>query len=205
MISRCTSLAFALMLSVWLAATGGCGGGGSDTPAAVSATVSGTVLDDATLQPVEGAVVSVGNDSTTTSADGSFSLRTTAGSKTIQISRAGYQSLSINRQLLAGSNAIGMLYLRPSLQPGAGAASGTVRYRGAPVVGAQVRSGGSEATTRADGSFTIYNLPAGERGLLAFDPNTSRVGYAVVNVVAGQTTSGANILLNLEPPARPTF
>lgn len=180
----------------------GCGGGG---PAPPQATVTGRVLDDASLQPVSNARVSVGFDSTTTNASGFFSLQTAPGSRNVQVSNQGYQTLTFSHNVQVGTNSLGILYLRPALQWNHGAASGVVRYGAAPVPGAVVYCGGAEATCKSDGSYAIYNLPAGQRALFGHDPGTDRVGYVVVTVVAGQTTPGANIVLNLTPPARPRF
>jgi len=37
------------------------------------------------------------------------------------------------------------------------------------------------------------------------DPTAQRVGYASALIVAGQTTTGVDITLNLRPPDQPTF
>ncbi|MCD6361217.1 MAG: carboxypeptidase regulatory-like domain-containing protein [Armatimonadetes bacterium] len=183
----------------------GCGGGGGGGGGAAQATITGTVLDDASLAPIRNAQVEVNGDITTTNAAGVFTLDTTSGNKTIHISKAGYQILTIQRNLQAGDNALGTQYLQPALLAGNGAATGTVRNNGTPVAGADVQSGGAQAVTKADGSFGIYNLPAGERGLLAVDPVTQQVGYTVVDITAGETTTGADIDLDLQPPGQPNF
>ncbi len=72
MLTRCLHRLFVLCFGLALAA---CGGGGSDAPPAPSlGTVAGTVVGSADAAPVPGALISVGALSTSTSADGRFSL-----------------------------------------------------------------------------------------------------------------------------------
>jgi hypothetical protein len=91
------------------------------------------------------------------------------------------------------------------LLAGNGAASGRVRFGGQNMAGARVTGGGAEATTRDDGTYGIYNLQAGERGILAVDAGGEHVGSVAVQIAAGQMTTDANITLNLSPPDLPQF
>jgi len=197
----------AIVLMMLLGAAGlticGCGGGGGGG-GVQQATVTGTVRDDAGLQPVNNARVEANGDVAFTNAAGEFTLQTTAGNKDLEITKTGYQDLTLSRNLVVGDNSIGTRYLQPELQAGHGAATGKVRRNGVGVGGVVVH-GDTQATTKADGSYAIYNLTAGERGLLAVDPATQAVGFTSVNITAGQTTGGADIDLNLEPPAEPVF
>ena len=202
MVYRAVLLSVCALLVPAALVVSGCGGGGG-TP--VAATVTGTVRDDASLQPVSGAQVSASGATATTNQSGRFTLNTAAGPRTIRITKSGYQELALSRSLQAGANDIGTRYLKPALQTGRGAATGTVLRSGQGVAAARVESGGAQATTRADGSYAIYNLPAGERGLLAVDPTTQRVGYTSVQITAGQAATGVDITLNLQPPHQPGF
>ncbi len=195
------------MLLIIVVAAGfvaGCGGGGGGVPAE-PATVTGTVRDDASLDPVANAQVTIGATTAQTNANGYFTIATTAGTRTIVITKAAYQTQNLTRTLVAGTTSVGTRYLRPALLAGNGAASGRVRLGGANVAGARVTSGGAEATTRADGTYGIYNLQAGERGLLAVDADGAHVGSVAVQIVADQATADADITLNLSPPDLPQF
>ena len=88
-----------LLVSVVLAAT--CGGGGSNSPTAPTATVtaatttavtfSGTVTNIVTGVRVGGATVTIGSTSATTSSDGSYSLPVTAaGQPAFSVAATGY-------------------------------------------------------------------------------------------------------------------
>ncbi len=205
MVRRCALISTLVLAATAVAFIAGCGGGGGGGPVEPAATVSGTIRDDAGLQTLSGARVTIGTANALTNAFGVFTVNTTAGSKTITISLAGYQNMTLTRDLSAGANSIGMRYLKPALQASRGAASGTVRYGGQGIAGAHVESGGSQATTKSDGSYAIYNLPTGERGILAIDQANSRAGSTSVTINAGTTVAGANIRLNLTPPNLPVF
>jgi len=73
-----------------LAACGG-GGGGDVTPAAFSGTVTLTVLDSATGQPIQGATVQSGGVSSTTAASGASTLiNLPQGTSQVSVAKAGY-------------------------------------------------------------------------------------------------------------------
>ncbi len=182
----------------------GCGGGGGGVPAE-PATVTGTVRDDASLDPIANAHVTIGAATAQTNANGYFTIATTAGTRTISIAKNAYQTQNLTRNLSAGNTSVGTRYLRPALLAGNGAASGRVRFGGQNMAGARVTGGGAEATTRADGTYGIYNLQAGERGILAVDAGGEHVGSVAVQIAAGQMTTDANITLNLSPPDLPQF
>jgi hypothetical protein len=83
------------------AGTGYDGPTGLGTPDGVAAfttgphgTVSGTVTDESTGDPVSGAQVTVGNATTTTGTDGSYSLSVPVGTYTVSVSDFGYASAS---------------------------------------------------------------------------------------------------------------
>lgn len=78
----------ALAVSLLLSACGGDDGGappttGAETPQAPNSTVAGTVLDTATGKPVAGVTVKSGAQTTTSDADGRFSLPVPAGTRTV--------------------------------------------------------------------------------------------------------------------------
>lgn len=86
----------ALAVSLLLSACGGDDSGtppanGAENPQAPNSTVAGTVLDTATGQPVAGVTVKAGNQTTTSGADGRFSVPVTAGARTVlTLNKADY-------------------------------------------------------------------------------------------------------------------
>ena len=197
-------LSFVVIVAIAAMFIAGCGGGGGGAPAD-PATVTGTVRDDASLAPVANAVVTIGATTAQTNANGYFTIATTAGTRTIVITKTAYQTMNLTRTLSAGSMSVGVRYLRPALLAGNGAVSGRVRFGGENIAGARVTSGGAQAVTRADGTYGIYNLQSGERGILAVDAAGEHAGAVAAQIVAGQTTTDADIVLNLSPPDLPEF
>lgn len=196
----------ALLLAAALAGlldTAGCSGGGGGGDGGGTATVQGTLRDDATLEPISGATITSGADSTTTAANGTFTLLTTSGSRTIIIVASGYERAEISEMLTQGVNDLGTRYLRPVLLAGRGAARGTVRRAGAAAAGAIVRSGSARAVSKADGTFAIYNLEAGQRAITAVSSDAQAVGSSPVTIEAGATATGITIDLSLAPPPPP--
>ncbi len=196
-------LCVAGLMGALVAATllSGCGGGGG----AAAATATGFVKDDATLQALGGVEVTSGAASAVSAGNGRFSLDTASGTRTIVFSAADYQRRELSVTLNAGANDLGTIYLAPALLTGKGAVRGTVRRGGAPVADARIESGTAEAISKADGSFFIANLDAGQRVLAAVGPNAQYAGYLVVQVASGETMTGVTINLSLAPPAPPVL
>jgi len=69
----------------------GCGSGVAPTPA-VTFTLSGTVVDKATVSAIAGASVSVPGQMTTTDSLGSYALRLTSGTYSVTFAAAGYSA-----------------------------------------------------------------------------------------------------------------
>ncbi len=85
---QCRTVVSAAVLSVMLALVAGCGGGdsggGTPAPAAPAAgTVTGKVVSLANSAPISGATVKTDAGTTTTAADGKFSVSAPAGDRTI--------------------------------------------------------------------------------------------------------------------------
>jgi len=186
-------------------ALAGCGGGGGDGPTPAQATVRGTVLDDGSLQPIAGATVQIGTTSVQTAANGSFSIQAATGTRTVTITAAGHDQLQANVSVQDGVNQIGTRYLQPTLLTGRGAVSGTVRRGGSAAGGATIRSGNASATSRADGTFNLYNVLAGSQAVIAVSSDGQATGFAVTSVQAGAKTSGVTITLGLAPPPPPVL
>lgn len=71
--------------------------------------------------------------------------------------------------------------------PGAGGIVGTVSCEGSPVAGATVAAAGQTATTAADGTYQIANVPAGTYAVIATRDGTCN-GSAVDDVTVGTAT-----------------
>ncbi|HCA48092.1 MAG TPA: hypothetical protein DEP45_12315 [Armatimonadetes bacterium] len=194
----------AVALAVGAVVLAGCGGGGGGvTPA--QATLRGTVLNDGTLAPIAGATIRVGSASVQSDANGVFSIQAPVGSQMVTIAATGFQQLQTNVSVQDGVNQMGTRCLQPVLLAGRGAVSGTVRRGGTAAGGATIRSGNATATSRADGTFSIYNLLAGSQALTAVSADGLATGSATATVQAGTKIAGVTISLGLMPPSPPVF
>ena len=124
-------------------------------------TITGTVTDTATAQPVAGATVSSPSvASTTTGADGKYTLTgLSAGEHQVSFAKTGYATLTQSETLAGGQT----LTVNVALSS-PGAVSGVVRENAAgnpPIAGATVTYPGGSTTTDANGAYTVNGLPAG--------------------------------------------
>ena len=86
-----------------VAVVGGCGGGGGGG----GATLSGRVIDGGTGQPLQGVRVALGSSSTTTQADGRFTLSgLSPGSGVLTAQLAGYEITTVQVTIVAGANTL---------------------------------------------------------------------------------------------------
>ncbi len=80
----------------------GCGGGGGSSS---KASLSGTIIDGASLLPLSGVRVALGSASTLTGADGRFNLTgLMVGSGVLTAQRADYEIASVTVTLVSGAN-----------------------------------------------------------------------------------------------------
>ena len=148
-------LVFPLLLAGGCGGGGG-GGGGSDT------TVTGRVLDSRNRDlPVADARVEIGGASTTTEADGAFTLRgARVGSNTAIVTAPGAepQTIAIPTPIEAGSNGPFELIINIGQLRGR-----VLTAQGQPANGALVTviTTGDNVTTGTDGVFQIDHLPPG--------------------------------------------
>ncbi|GIG93223.1 carboxypeptidase regulatory-like domain-containing protein [Plantactinospora endophytica] len=89
---------------------------------------------------------------------------------------------------------------RPS-PPGQGTITGTVTCQGTPTGGATITAAGLTATTAADGSYQITNVPAGTYAVVATTPIGSCKGSAVQQVTVGTNTQHTVDFTNAATPA----
>jgi hypothetical protein len=181
-----------------VALVAGCGGQNS-WPAA---SVSGTVLSDQSLQPVAGAQVSLGEEtSTTTGATGAFSFPDvpTGDGAVLEVTASGFQPVSRTISIRSGGNALGVTYLPPVLPAGTAWITGRISFNGAPVVGGTVITATQSAVTKADGTYALYGEPAPANVQLAASDSAGHAAQTVVSVQSGQLTSGVDMSLTVYP------
>ena len=156
-------------------------------------TVSGTVTDSATNNPISGASVSIGSLSDTTSSSGSYTIpNVPVGSDSISVSYVGYNTATQPVTVTAGQTSTINIQLTPvPVTSGSGTVFGTI-HDSVTNVGIQgitisISTDPPRAfTTGAGGIFIIPNIPAGTYTISAagtdYNENTTSV-----TVVSSQT------------------
>ena len=154
--------------------------------------VAGTVTDADTGLPIAGATVATDTgQSDQTAANGSYTVNNVpAGQRQVTASATGYNPQTATVQVNAGQTANRDFALTPS-GPTTGSVAGTVTdaSTGLPIAGATVATDtGQSDQTAANGTYTINNVPPGQRQVTAsatgYDPES-----ATVQVNAGQTAN----------------
>jgi len=173
-----------------------------------TATLTGTVVDGDTQQPVARASVSASSrgpepkwgGTAETGADGRFTLAVEPGDYRLSARAEGYAMKSMGAS--ADSSAADLTI---ALERGVPIAGRVVDARGAPVAGASVNAsvpdkddlrGVSSGQTLADGSFRIADVTAGAYNLAAWTENG---GWAIL---PGVRAGASNAVLRLRPWAR---
>ncbi|OGR33496.1 MAG: hypothetical protein A2091_10110 [Desulfuromonadales bacterium GWD2_61_12] len=164
-----------------------------------SGTVTGTVVDRATAQPLDGATVTFAGDSAitaVTAAGGVFSLADVpAGAQSIAVSLNGYAPATQSVSITAGSILnLGSIKLGPN--PTMGMIKGviTAAASGEPLADVSVTITGAFAgtvLTKGDGSFAFVNVTPGAMTITA-----SKTGY---RSAAGTGTIIAGSVLSFHP------
>lgn len=152
--------------------------------------VTGTVRNAANNQPIAGATVSIGSISATTGGNGSFTLNDVpVGPQTLNATATNFNPASASVTVVAGATVNQDVAMTPLL----GAITGVVRNadNGDPISGATITVGGTglSATSGADGTYTLSNVPAGPQTLTATINNFVTEQRPGVNVVGNQTIS----------------
>ncbi len=139
-------------------------------------TLSGTVTDSYSNQPVVGATVQVSDTlRTTTGRDGRYTLAGVPESATLKVSAADHEPM----EKALGRATTFDTTLRSNVLAGVVSDAET----GRPLSGVQVKASGASATTGADGHYRLEGVPAGATVEIAAP------GYAAVRQVIAQTTS----------------
>jgi len=125
--------------------------------------VYGRVLDAGTRRPLYGATVAAGASSTTTDADGSYSIELDPGIYDVEAELAGYLEHDATSVTLTEGDAQAIDFYLIADDSGAGTVYGWVidLATGLPVEGAVVALGTYEAVTDEDGYYSRAGIPAG--------------------------------------------
>ena len=206
------ALAGGLALVVGLVGCGGGGGGGGVV--ARTADVRGRVVHDGTLTGLSGVTVEInGANVATTDGVGDFTAYDVpAGDVHFRVSKPGYDTVSEDRDL--SPNAMNDLrsapfFLPPTLLAGHGCVSGRIvdasssAASGAGVV--VTTSSSANGVTRNDGTFCVYNIPAGIGNLTATG-TASQPGNAYlfgIAIPSGSELGVGTLTLSNAPPPPP--
>ena len=182
-------------------------------PQPTTGSVTGTVIDASTNQPLGGVTVQVsgvgsqGSATATTDSAGHFSLSgIAAGTQEISFSSNGYASSSSTVTVTAGSIInLGTVPLSTSTTSGIIKGTVTDASNGQPLAGAIIEITGSftgNAVTGSDGSFMLANITPGAVTITA-----SKAGYYPITSPATITAGGIlffNPQLSTTPPTMTT-
>jgi len=152
-------------------------GGGSTTTQnfalnQTGGTLTGTVTDARTAQPIAGASVSAGTASTTSSASGQYTLAgLTPGTYTVTASATGYTSQSATAAVTSGTTTTQNFALTPN--PGTITGTLTDANTALAISGATLSYSGGSTTTDSTGHYTLSNVTEGTYTLTA-----AATGYA---------------------------
>jgi Carboxypeptidase regulatory-like domain/Calcineurin-like phosphoesterase/Bacterial Ig domain/Concanavalin A-like lectin/glucanases superfamily len=150
-------------------------------------TVSGTVRDGRTGQPLAGATVSLGQASVTTASSGAYTIgHAPLGSGALTVTASGYASQSIPITV----NPAATTQADVQLQPQAGSLTGVVTdaLSGLRIANATVTYASGSATTDQNGTYNLTGVAAGTYSVTASAP-----GYVsqtqTVTVATGAATN----------------
>jgi hypothetical protein len=158
--------------------------------------ISGAVTDASTKLVISGATVSYSGGSTTTNAQGQYSLTgVVEGSYTVTATATGYGTLTQTVTVGAGAAVTQNFALSPT--PGSIVGTVTSATTTLAVSAATITTSGGSTTTNASGQYTISNVPPGSYTL-----SVNAAGYQsqskTVTVNPGAATS-QNVALALAP------
>jgi len=160
-------------------------------------TITGTVTDGSTAQPLSSASVTLAAGPTgTTNSAGQYTLTGVAeGTYTVSVTATGYATTSLSITVGPGTTITQNFALQPN--PGTITGAVTDASTNQAVSGATVSYSGGSATTSAAGMYTLNNVPEG-----SYTVTVSATGYASqspnVSVGPGGTTS-QNVALQPNP------
>lgn len=156
--------------------------------------ISGTVIDSATLSPISGATVTDGTRSAMTDINGVYTLASVPiGTYAVTASANGYNSASQTSVTVSANTATTVNFSLTAILYGT--IEGTVidSVTLSPIAGATVTDGTRQAVTDSVGHYVISSVPAGTYTVTASAAGYQNSSQAVA--VTGNTTSSANFSL----------
>jgi len=174
-------------------------------PVPTTGTITGTVVDAATNQPLSGATITAVNSqiSATTTNTGAFTLSNIpAGSQPISVTLTGYATVAATVDVIVGS-IINLGIIPLSQNPTTGIIKGIVTdtANGQPLSEVTITVTGSftgSTVTASDGSFVFANVPPGSVEITASKTGLPSV-IATATVAAGEILF-FNLQLGVQPP-----
>lgn len=196
---RPITVCLVIVLVSAIALVTGCGGGDSSP-----STLSGTVVDAGTLQPLANASVVVTTGvSTVTDATGFFFFDSfNPGVSSVSVAAPGYVTQVVNVPAGGGDKSVGTVFLTPAPVAGTGNVTGIITEGGVAAANAVITSGGRTARSRSDGVYVLYNVPAGFQTVQVVNAAGTMGGSKNVSVSAASTVT-ADIPLTTSPPPPP--
>lgn len=156
--------------------------------AGVSTSLVGTVIDADTNAAIANATIALGGASTTTAANGSFTLgNLTPGAFSVTVSAGGYPNSTYAGTLLTGTNNLGVIRLaKQAASPTTASLSGVVKNTGGTALaGVTISVGAVSVKTDATGAYQLSGIAPAYSTIKA-----SLAGYTdislVVNFEAGK-------------------
>ena len=149
--------------------------------------LTGSVTDNVTGDPLAGATVSYSGASTLTDSSGSYSLpMAPLGSYALSAGAAGHASQSVIVNVGPGQTVSQNFALAPDTA-GSGSISGVVTdaMTGAPLSDASISYSGGATTTDTNGNYSLSGIPAGQTSITADD-----TGYASQTATVKITKGG---------------
>ena len=157
-------------------------------------TISGTVTDADTLDPIAGATVSDGTRQATTDANGDYSITDVPeGTYTVTASQEGYVNASQTNVVVTENTTTTVNFALTAIAYGAIEGIITDADSGNPIEGAIVTDGTRQATTDTTGYYLVTDVPEGGYTVIA-----SAAGYqdaTQIVAVTGGSTIAADFVL----------
>jgi len=161
----------------------------------LSGAFSGTVTDALTDSPIEGATITANGYSTTTDADGHYSIANVPPDDyTVTASKPSYQSESTSATAVSGETTTVNIMLTPL--PGTIAGTVTCASTGEAIAGANVTANGISATTNSSGAYMIHDLLPGTYTVTASATDYESASQTNI-VVSSEDTTPVNFTLRV--------
>lgn len=152
-------------------------------PVGTAGSVTGTVIDAVSRNPLDGVTVSIGGQQQASGADGVFSIgEIPAGTHTLLVNKNGYAGAELSVAITAGTmTSVGTVALNPEPDTAVLRGQITQAVTGVPLGGASISvsvdgSLAGSATTAGDGAYLISGLPPGSAAI-----TVSLSGFRPVN------------------------